>query len=264
MKKRALIFTSLALFFATATLIGMEEKYQPKVFIKNEVWSMTMSGDYGITVFVNNSLQEGKKVEGLKTEFLGNLNNINTIEIKRSGIGHRLSPLTTISLEQIKKEAPGNRGKDVLLIVCPWRDGYKLLSHRWEKIEHFAESKPTVINPSKPAVIDPNDPWSFFPEAKKFKTTLDLDVDIHEGQWNKISEYQKKNLTTFAKLVLGFDADATPSQADIKKSRNLLGLKFHPDKNIGETPALQTSREEALKIVNNAYGILTEFGKKNR
>lgn len=57
--------------------------------------------------------------------------------------------------------------------------------------------------------------------------------------------------------VLGIDQNASDEQ--IKKAFKKLALKYHPDRNIGNS-----STEESFKIVNEAYQVLSDAKKKAR
>lgn len=55
--------------------------------------------------------------------------------------------------------------------------------------------------------------------------------------------------------ILGIDKDA--DNATIKKAYRKLSMQYHPDKNPGNTEA-----EAKFKDIAEAYGVLTDTGKK--
>jgi len=60
--------------------------------------------------------------------------------------------------------------------------------------------------------------------------------------------------------ILGVDKNA--SDKDIKKAYHKLSIQYHPDKQVGKSDAEKKAAEEKFKEISEAYGVLSDEGKK--
>ncbi len=265
---------SLMIFFATGTMIGMEQK-EPRIIIDNQAWSYLSTapsllgggeGYYDIQIKVNDSPEE-IKVEGGKSIFLGNLADINKISIRRSGLGTSwfskeslYSVITKEELDPIKQEAADNPKKDVRLFIGAqtevWRVTFGIYRYDWVV---------QVIGSEPPKKIDKENAWSMFPAAMQEKDTYGPQFTFSTNAFSKANSQGKQRLIRVAKLVLGYTVNDTPSFSEIKKRYYEMARSYHPDKKRDLTASLMIDKfaEEMFKIIHEAYEILGEAHKEN-
>lgn len=142
MKKFSVTLASLALFLATGAMIGMEAPQ--KLIIRNIAWGYAANQKgwdyYNIKVAINNSTNwiPENGLEGNAQIVVGNVHDINQINIRRSGAGSAWIPsfagVSTISqqeLDEIKQEANEHIGQDLVIAIGATTTGFNLYAHYW-------------------------------------------------------------------------------------------------------------------------------------
>lgn len=245
MKRYSSRLAGLALFFTISTAMAMQEQ---KLIIQNEAWGYGLGGGYyDIKVSINNSNEE-IQIPGGEMRILGDLNNINQIEIRRSGkmtswipsfVG--VSTITSQQLNELKRQANENMGKNLTLVIGATSTGYGLYTYYWGNPIQQEGRKPTATK---------HDPWSIFPQAKAAKEKLNINF-FNDSE-------SRSKLIAVAKLVLGFDVKDNPDKEAVKKRYRQLSLRFHPDKAQDLTASMISDKfaDEAYAIVVRANKIL--------